>query len=133
MEGSVLNPDDLTYTAEHEWLRAGGDAQLRIGITDYAQEALGDIVFVTLPAVGDTFEAGQALGEVESTKSVSDVYAPVAGTVAAVNPALDSNPELVNADPYGEGWLVELSVSPDVAGLTGPGLLDRAAYEQLLP
>ncbi len=133
MEGSVLNPDDLTYTAEHEWLRAGAGAQLRIGITDYAQEALGDIVFVTLPAVGDTFEAGQALGEVESTKSVSDVYAPVAGTVAAVNPALDSNPELVNSDPYGEGWLVELAVSDDVAGLTGPGLLDKAAYEQLLP
>ena len=132
MEGSVLNPDDLTYTAEHEWLR-GAAAQVRIGITDYAQEALGDIVFVTLPAVGDSFTAGQALGEVESTKSVSDVYAPVAGTVAAVNPALDSNPELVNSDPYGEGWLVELTVAPDVAALTGPGLLDRAAYEQLLP
>jgi glycine cleavage system H protein len=88
---------------------------------------------VTLPAVGDTFEAGQALGEVESTKSVSDVYAPVAGTVSAVNAALDSNPELVNSDPYGEGWLVELTVTGEVAGLSGPGLLDKAAYEQLLP
>lgn len=88
---------------------------------------------MTLPAVGDAFEAGQALGEVESTKSVSDVYAPVAGTVAAVNPALDSNPELVNSDPYGEGWLVELTVAEDVAGLSGPGLLDKAAYEELLP
>ena len=88
---------------------------------------------MTLPAVGDSFEAGQALGEVESTKSVSDVYAPVAGTVSAVNTALDGNPELVNSDPYGEGWLVELTVTDEVAGLTAPGLLDRAGYEQLLP
>ena len=103
---------------------------MRLGITAYAQEALGDIVFVTLPAVGDSFESGQALGEVESTKSVSDVYAPVAGTVAAVNEALDANPELVNSDPYGDGWLVELTV--DDAALEGAALLDSAAYAALL-
>ncbi len=104
---------------------------MRVGITAYAQESLGDIVFVTLPQVGSVFEAGQALGEVESTKSVSDVYAPVAGTVATVNEALDGNPELVNADPYGEGWLLELTV--DAAALESDTLLDRAAYEALLP
>ena len=106
---------------------------VRIGITAYAQEALGDIVFVTLPSVGTTLDAGQALGEVESTKSVSDVYAPVAGTVTAVNGALDGNPELVNADPYGEGWLVEITVADAGTALQGDGLLDRAAYEALLP
>ena len=106
----------------------GGTA--RLGITSYAQEALGDIVFVTLPAVGTALAAGAALGEVESTKSVSDVYAPVAGTVSAVNEALDASPELVNADPYGEGWLVELTVDGPVEG---EGLLDVAGYRALLP
>jgi len=125
-------PEDLTYTAEHEWLRAAGegdDAVLRVGITSYAQEALGDIVFVTLPTVGTELAAGQAVGEVESTKSVSDVYAPVAGTVTAVNGALESTPELVNSDPYGEGWMFELRPSDGVeAALAGDALLDAAGY-----
>ena len=106
---------------------------MRLGVTAYAQEQLGDIVFVTLPAVGDALDAGQALGEVESTKSVSDVYAPVAGTVRAVNEALDSAPELVNSDPYGEGWLVELTVEGGKDALQGDALLDAAAYQALLP
>ncbi|MFN2538215.1 MAG: glycine cleavage system protein GcvH, partial [Mycobacteriales bacterium] len=104
----MLNPADLTYTAEHEWVKAV-DGHLRIGITDYAQEALGDIVFVTLPALGTEVSAGQSMGEVESTKSVSDVYAPLAGVVVARNEALDANPELVNSDPYGEGWMIEIA------------------------
>ena len=131
-----MHPDDLKYTAEHEWLRlvgSGADASVRVGITAYAQEALGDIVFVTLPAVGTALDAGQALGEVESTKSVSDVYAPVAGTVTARNEALDANPELVNSDPYGEGWLLELSVDGGDEALSGGALLDAAAYQALLP
>jgi len=130
-----VHPDDLTYTAEHEWLRrSSGDATVvRIGITAYAQEALGDIVFVTLPAVGTALDAGQALGEVESTKSVSDVYAPVAGTVTARNEALDANPELVNSDPYGEGWLLEMSVDGGEDALSGGALLDATAYRALLP
>lgn len=130
-----MNPADLKYTAEHEWVRVvgtGADAVLRLGITDFAQEALGDIVFVTLPAVGTDVAAGDSFGEVESTKSVSDVYAPLAGTVTAVNEALDANPELVNSDAYGEGWMVELSPTGGVDGaLQDPGLLDPAAYEQL--
>ncbi len=113
-------------------LGEGGDAVLRIGITDYAQEALGDIVFVTLPAVGTEVTAGQAFGEVESTKSVSDVYAPVAGTVSATNEQLDSAPEIVNADPLGEGWLVEISPSGGVEqALQSDGLLDAQAYAAL--
>jgi glycine cleavage system H protein len=127
-----VNPTDLKYTAEHEWIREAGDA-LRIGITAYAQEALGDIVFVTLPAVGTEVTAGQSFGEVESTKSVSDVYAPLSGTVTAVNEALDANPELVNSDTYGEGWMVELTPTGGVAdALAGDSLLDAAAYEGLL-
>ena len=130
-----MSSQDLRYTAEHEWIAVigeGGDAVLRIGITDYAQEALGDIVFVTLPAVGTEFTAGQALGEVESTKSVSDVYAPVAGTVAATNEQLDSMPEVVNADPLGEGWLVELTPTGGVEqALQTDGLLDAQAYAEL--
>lgn len=127
--------EDLKYTAEHEWIAvvgSGDDAVLRIGITAYAQEALGDIVFVTLPSVGTEFAAGQSLGEVESTKSVSDVYAPVAGTVTARNEQLDSAPELVNADPLGEGWMVELRPADGVeAALSGDGILDEAAYAEL--
>jgi glycine cleavage system H protein len=122
-------PDDLKYTAEHEWVREGADGALRVGITSYAQEALGDIVFVTLPAVGTELTPGSPIGEVESTKSVSDVYAPVAGTVTATNVALDSAPELVNSDPYGEGWMFE--VRPADAGAAA-ALLDAAAYEQLV-
>jgi glycine cleavage system H protein len=125
-------PDDVKYTAEHEWVRAGEDGVLRIGITSYAQEALGDIVFVTLPAVGTDVEAGQALGEVESTKSVSDIYAPLAGTVTARNEQLDGAPELVNSDPYGDGWMIEIRPADGVdAALAGSNLLDAAAYAEL--
>ena len=126
-----MNPADLKYTAEHEWIRIVGD-HLRIGITAYAQEALGDIVFVTLPAEGTDVAAGQTFGEVESTKSVSDVYAPLAGTVTARNEALDANPELVNSDPYGEGWMVEITPAGGVeAVLADASLLDAAAYEAM--
>ncbi len=124
-----MYPDDLKYTAEHEWVRPEGDV-VRLGITSYAQEALGDIVFVTLPAVGAELAAGQSLGEVESTKSVSDVYAPFAGTVVAVNEALDANPELLNSDPYGEGWIADLR--PADGALYDAALLDAAAYQALL-
>ena len=135
-----MNPADLKYTAEHEWisLSGGGGADapadvLRLGITDYAQEALGDIVFVTLPEVGAEVTAGQAFGEVESTKSVSDIYAPFSGTVVAVNDQLDTNPELVNTDPYGDGWMVELRPTDGVdAALAGPSLLSDQAYGALM-
>jgi glycine cleavage system H protein len=119
-------PDDLKYTTEHEWVRREGD-RVKVGITSYAQDALGDIVFVQLPEVGVRLDAGQALGEVESTKSVSDIYAPVSGEVSARNDALESTPELVNSDPYGEGWLVELSVT-DPSALDA--MLDAAAYRR---
>ena len=128
--------DDLRYTAEHEWLAVVGDgahAVLRVGITEYAQEALGDIVFVTLPGVGTELAAGQSLGEVESTKSVSDVYAPVAGTITAVNDLLDASPETVNSDPLGDGWLVELKPAEGVEqALAADGLLDGSAYAALV-
>jgi glycine cleavage system H protein len=122
-------PEDRSYTAEHEWARREDDGTVRIGITDFAQEALGDIVFVSLPAVGATVAAGGVLGEVESTKSVSEIYAPLAGEVVARNDALESRPELINADTYGEGWIVVLRpASPaDV-----DGLLDAAAYQALV-
>jgi glycine cleavage system H protein len=122
-----LYPDDLRYTRELEWVRAEGET-LRIGITDFAQDALGDIVFVSLPEPGATVEAGQSVGEVESTKSVSDVYAPLAGTVVRRNEALDDQPELINSDPYGEGWMSELRPD-DPSALDG--LLDAAAYQKL--
>jgi glycine cleavage system H protein len=120
-------PAELKYTAEHEWLRSPGEAEgsVRIGITDYAQEQLGDIVFVQLPGVGDQLTAGETCGELESTKSVSDLYAPVSGRVVARNDALDSSPELVNADPYGEGWMLEV-VPADRSDLES--LLDAEAY-----
>jgi glycine cleavage system H protein len=119
-------PAQLKYTAEHEWVSApNDDGVVRFGITDFAQEALGDIVYVSLPAAGTELAAGQTCGEVESTKSVSDVYAPVTGAVVARNPALDSNPELVNTDPYGEGWMVEVRVA-DASAVDG--LLDAAGY-----
>ena len=121
-------PEDLKYTSEHEWVRETG-AAVRIGITDFAQDALGDIVYVSLPEVGTSIEAGASVGELESTKSVSDVYAPVSGTVTARNDALDGTPELVNSDPYGEGWLFEVEVSdPSQIG----GLLDAAGYQATL-
>jgi len=119
-------PEDRKYTVEHEWARPEG-TRVRVGITSYAQEALGDIVFVTLPAAGETVEAGRPLGEVESTKSVSDVYAPLTGTVAARNEALEATPELVNSDPYGDGWLIEIEVAGEAAELL-VGMLDAAAY-----
>ena len=113
-------------------LEEGDRPVVRVGITSYAQDSLGDIVFVTLPQPGDSFTAGQALGEVESTKSVSDVYAPVTGTVRSRNDALDSNPELVNADPYGEGWLVELDLTDGPGALDAEALLDAERYRELL-
>jgi glycine cleavage system H protein len=120
-------PDDLRYSSEHEWVHVEG-SRARIGITDYAQDALGDIVFVDLPSVGSAVESGGQFGEVESTKSVSELYAPVSGTVAAVNDALTSNPERINQDPYGEGWICEVELASD-AELEG--LLDAAAYGDL--
>lgn len=126
-----MYPDDLKYTAEHEWVRSPGESEgsVRIGITHYAQDALGDIVYVSLPEVGDTVEAGSACGELESTKSVSDVYAPLTGEVVARNEALDATPELVNNDPYGEGWLFELAVA-DAGSVDA--LLDATAYQATL-
>jgi glycine cleavage system H protein len=121
----VQIPEDLRYAENHEWARSEGNGAVRVGITDYAQDALGDIVFVDLPDVGRTVSAGEAFGEVESTKSVSDVYAPVAGTIEAVNDALAETPELVNSDPYGDGWFV-LIRSDDPSALDG--LMDAAAY-----
>ena len=122
-------PSDLRYTAEHEWVRSGADGAVRIGITSFAQDALGDVVYVSLPAVGDTVSVGDACGEVESTKSVSDLYAPLAGEVTAVNEALDASPELVNSDPYGEGWMYELR--PSDAGAVDQ-LLDVEGYRAQL-
>jgi glycine cleavage system H protein len=122
----MANPEDLKYTAEHEWVRAGDSGVMRIGITDYAQEQLGDIVYVHLPEVGETVEVGTAVGELESTKSVSDLFAPVSGTVAARNEALDANPELCNTDPYGEGWILEIEASDATAA---DGLMSAGDYE----
>lgn len=122
-----MYPDDLQYTSEHEWLRSPGEHEgsVRVGITHYAQDALGDIVYVSLPEIGDTIEAGSTCGELESTKSVSDIYAPVTGEVVARNESLDATPELVNNDPYAGGWLFE--VIP--ADTTQPAaLMDAATY-----
>ena len=126
-----MYPDELKYTSEHEWVRQPGEADgsVRIGITHYAQDALGDIVYVSLPEVGDDVEAGSTCGELESTKSVSDVYAPVSGKVVARNDALDATPELVNSDPYGGGWLFEV-VPSEPTQLEG--LMDAAAYQETL-
>ena len=115
-----MYPDDLKYTVEHEWVRADGEGTVTFGITDFAQDALGDIVFVTLPAPDAEVSAGDAIGEVESTKSVSDVYAPLSGTVLARNDALEATPEIINSDPYGEGWMVRMRPT------------DPAALDQLL-
>lgn len=106
-------PSDLQYTGEHEWVRRTGTDTVRVGITDFAQSALGDVVFVQLPDVGAAVTAGEPFGEVESTKSVSDLYAPVTATVVAVNGDLQASPQLVNSDPYGAGWLLELQVAAD--------------------
>ena len=107
-----MYPEDLKYTAEHEWVKAG-ESPARVGITDFAQDALGDIVYVQLPEVGTAVRAGDPCGELESTKSVSDLYAPVNGTITAVNEALADQPDLVNTDPYGEGWLLDIVVEDE--------------------
>ena len=124
-------PEGLQYTSEHEWIVASGPDgdTVRVGITDYAQDQLGDVVFVQLPAVGDTVSSGQSVAEVESTKSVSEIYAPLDGEVTAVNESLGDTPELVNSDPYGSGWMMELKLA-DRASLDG--LLDAAAYQALV-
>jgi glycine cleavage system H protein len=124
----VTIPEDLRYTAEHEWVRSVDGGRVRIGITHYAQDALGDVVFVSLPEVGASVSAGQAFGEVESTKSVSEIYAPLAGEVVARNDALESHPEAINADPYGDGWIAEITPADSTAV---DALLDATAYQQL--
>ncbi len=121
-------PDDLRYTAEHEWVRHA-DGKVRVGITDYAQEQLGDVVYVDLPGAGVQVEQGQPFGEVESTKSVSDLYAPVSGTIVERNGELEDRPELINSDAYGEGWLV--AIEPDDPAQVD-ALMDAAAYRALI-
>ena len=121
-------PEDLRYTDAHEWVRDLGEGVVRVGITDHAQSQLGDVVFVQLPAVGDAVAAGSAVGEVESTKSVSDVYAPLAGTIVEVNTDLADSPERINEDPYGDGWIC--LIEPADAGAY-ESLLDAAAYRGL--
>lgn len=126
-----MYPEDLKYTVEHEWVRTPGESAgaVRVGITDFAQDALGDIVYVQLPEIGESVTAGETCGELESTKSVSDIYAPLSGEVVATNDALDATPELVNNDPYAAGWLFEIVPSdPGAAG----SLLDAAAYQASL-
>jgi glycine cleavage system H protein len=122
-------PEDLRYTKEHEWVRVEGDGRVRVGITDFAQDALGDVVYVDVPEVGTAVNANQPFSEVESTKSVSDVFAPVSGTVVERNALLEDRPELVNEQPYGDGWIVALDVS-DPSGLDA--LMDSAAYREIV-
>jgi glycine cleavage system H protein len=122
----------LHYTAEHEWVRRTGADTVRVGITDFAQSALGDVVFVRLPDAGTDLTAGEAFGEVESTKSVSDLYAPVSAKVLTVNEDLDASPELVNTDPYGGGWLLDLQVEADALEKGFEELLDAEAYRATL-
>lgn len=122
-------PDNLRYTAEHEWVKAGDGGAVRVGITAYAQDALGDVVYVSAPAVGSTVTAGESCGEVESTKSVSDLYSPLTGTITAVNDALDAAPELINSDPYGQGWVFEMTVE-DASAVEA--LMDASAYRENL-
>ena len=118
-------PDDLRYTENHEWVRSGDDGIITVGITDYAQDALGDVVYVDLPDAGRTVERGEVFAEVESTKSVNDVYAPVAGVVSAVNDPLLDTPELVNSDPFGDGWFIKINPAE---GSNIDDLMDAAAY-----
>ncbi|KUI31910.1 glycine cleavage system protein H [Mycobacterium sp. IS-1742] len=125
-------PAELYYTEEHEWVLRTGDDTLRVGITDYAQSALGDVVFVQLPDVGAELTSGETFGEVESTKSVSDLYAPVSAKVVAVNANLEGTPDLVNSDPYGEGWLVDLQLDADDMEAALGGLLDADAYRAVV-
>lgn len=121
-------PADLRYTAEHEWVRRTGDGTVRVGITDFAQSSLGDVVYVQLPDVGTEVSAGESFGEVESTKSVSDLYAPISATVVAVNGDLEGDPALINSDPYGAGWLVEMSAEGVALERGLEALLDADAY-----
>jgi glycine cleavage system H protein len=121
-------PEDRRYSEDHEWALAGPEGRVRVGITDYAQDALGDVVFVKLPEVGESVTAGESMGEVESTKSVSDVYAPVTGTVVEVNTELNDSPNRLNDDPYGEGWICV--IEPSDAG-AADALLDADAYRSL--
>ncbi|RZU48406.1 glycine cleavage system H protein [Krasilnikovia cinnamomea] len=121
-------PEDLRYTSEHEWVAGDGSGPVRVGITHFAQDALGDIVYVQLPEEGTAVRTGDALGEIESTKSVSEIYAPISGTVVSRNATLADEPELINAEPYAAGWLVEIAPEdPDSL----QGLLDAAAYRSL--
>ena len=122
-------PDELRFTEEHEWVDSRSGQVVRVGITEYAQDQLGDVVFVDLPEAGTTVNAGETFGEVESTKSVSELYAPIDGEITAVNAAVADSPELINSDPYGEGWLIEIAPS-DPASVEG--LLDSDAYRQLI-
>ena len=122
-------PEELRYTKEHEWIRETSPNKYQVGITDYAQSALGDIVYIQLPKVGDLHIQGKVCGEVESTKSVSEIYAPLSGSVVAVNNNLDSAPELLNQDPYGSGWIFEVEVSD---GSQISALLDSKAYQALI-
>lgn len=130
----MATPNDRRYTDQHEWALVretdGSGTVVRVGITDHAQDALGDIVFVQLPSVGDEVAPGTPMGEVESTKSVSDVYAPVAGTVTAVNDALTDAPETINSDPYGNGWLIDITVAGE--GDPTESLLDADSYQRLV-
>lgn len=121
-------PEDLRYTAEHEWVSGDGSGPVRVGITHYAQDALGDIVYVQLPDEGTKVAAGDSLGEIESTKSVSEIYAPISGTVVSKNASLADEPELINAEPYAAGWLVEI-VPDDPAAIAQ--LLDAGGYQAL--
>ena len=125
-------PSDLYYTSEHEWVQRVGDDTVRVGITDFAQSSLGDVVFVQLPDTGTDVTAGDSFGEVESTKSVSDLYSPLTAKVVAVNGDLEGSPQLVNSDPYGEGWLIELRVDADSMAGELEGLLDADACQKLV-
>ncbi len=119
-------PNHLRYTKDHEWVEDKGNQRIRFGITDYAQSALGDIVYVQLPKVGELIESGKVCGEVESTKSVSEIFAPVTGKIVEVNQTLDANPETINADPYGSGWIAEVEISSEPTDL-----LSAADYQNL--
>ena len=125
-------PADLRYTPEHEWVRRTAEDTVRVGITDFAQSSLGDVVYVQLPDIGTEVSAGASFGEVESTKSVSDLYAPMSATVVAVNADLEGSPELINSDPYGQGWLLELRADADTLDQGLGTLLDASAYEATL-
>ncbi|MFT3662214.1 MAG: glycine cleavage system protein GcvH [Gordonia sp. (in: high G+C Gram-positive bacteria)] len=126
-------PEDLRYTAEHEWVRRVGPSTVRIGVTDFAQNALNEVVFVQLPEVDSEVIEGESFAEIESHKSVSDIYGPLAGVVSAINDAVDAAPELVNSDPYGEGWLLEITVADDAdldASLAA--MLDADGYREVI-